>query len=221
MTVTRDYVINGETMVFVRFGEHIQSPMSPMVSGIDPAILPGPAYEWQLGLTAGEIRVSPRPKFRDINVDDYSPEVPAEVLANIADADIRMTLVHYDPQILDICFGESMGGINPVGPWAAGQMVGAGTMLGGGLPIYSSGSHYIGLRLSSPVLNRPWRFPTCYLTGSPLEIPLGTERTLAVCGWRAIPYGNALVSVNPGSENPIYNLQEVRSSGMVLWDRSG
>ncbi len=171
------------------------------------------------------IRITPRFSHLDIHADDFGPEVPPEVLWQGADCEIRMTLVHYDSAMLDICLQQAMGGarqiVPPIGP--TGIFGPIGTPMGSLLPLLASGNFYMSLNLASPVLGMPWHFPACYLTGPPVEIPLGTERTLAVCIWRAIPYVSTFTSgmtlTSSGSLDTI-SFSEILSSGAILWDRN-
>jgi hypothetical protein len=204
--VTRDYVINGETLVKVKGNGALAS------SGF-----PGEAALWELGLASEAVRVVPRFSYQDVHTDDFGPNIPAEVMWMLADVRIEMVLVHYDRAVLDACISEAMGGIS----FPAGAIAPAGQCLGRGLPLFSSGNHYVSLSLMSPVLGVPWRFPASYLDSSPLIIPLGTERTLAHLSWRAIPYRlPAWPGFNPSAiVNNFRSGAEIVSSGIVLWDQ--
>lgn len=170
--MARGFVINGETLVAV-------------AGNLVP--LAGPIFV-ELGLAQDAVRVVPRFYHEDLYVDDFGPRVPAEVMHMLVDINVYMTLVHYDNAVLNACVRESMAGSidNP-----------AGVPMGRGQPLYGPGNHYMTLVLFSPVLGQPWVLNTCYLTGQPLEIPLGTSRTLASLAWRAIPY--AVPTRPPGS----------------------
>jgi len=85
--------------------------------------------------------------------------------------------------------------------------------MGNGRPLLTSGNHYLSLNLSAVKPATPWRFPACYLADRPIEYPLGTEKSVAVLNWRAIPYGPQF-NPNDGS------LREIVSSGTVLWDHT-
>ena len=176
----REYIVNGETMVFVK--------------GCNASAI---AELSELGLSDSSIVITLNSKHLDIGVDDYGNDIPAEELWMLASANIRMTLVHFDNDVLSACISESMAG------GTEGTMVAAGTPMGGGAPLLSSINHYIGLNLSSQI-GTPWRFPSAYLSEQPMIYPLGTERSLVVLNWRAIPYGLF------GSE--------ITSSGVVLYD---
>lgn len=184
--MARDYVISGETLVRVK-----GNPSSAIASLSE------------LGLAEKEVRIVPRFIHQDVHTDDFGPEIPAEVLAMLADVTIRMTLVHYDKSILDTCLAESLGGGTP------GVMPGAGVPMGAYSAVTTGNNHFISLNLLSPQLNFPWRFRAAYLANTPAEIPIGTERTLAVLTWRAIPYAFPPSSVG-----------EIQSKGTILWDRT-
>lgn len=195
--MSRAVVINGECLVKVRFGAHIEHIFDPLGEEIESE---GVFYE--LGLSEDQIRITPRFVHKDIRVDDFGDEVPAEVMAKLAEITITMKLIHYDPSILDVCIAESLGGNAILGT----EMTGAGALMGQNVIPGGEGNHFIGLSLMSPVLNKPNFFPTSYLAVRPVEIPLGTERTVVLCNWRAIPYGR------PGLDG-----SEIQSSGTRLW----
>jgi hypothetical protein len=211
--MSRDYIINGETLVKVKLGAQYPSVISPGIAS-------GNIFE--LGLAIDKINISPVFYQRNIYVDDFGPNVPAEIACQIAEVNISMTLVHYDKRILDWCMAESMGGVVVKrvfgGPEFefAGTLAGAGVLLGNNLPLQASGGHFISLNLTSPQLSFPWRFPASFLTTTPLVIPLGTEKTMAVCQWKAIPYA----PVERPSLSGVMSGQELVSSGITLWDHS-
>lgn len=170
--MARDFRINGEALVTVKGGEHL--------SGFALGSLT------ELGLTTDEIRVVPRYYHRDLRVDDYGSDVPAETLGMLADCTVRMTLIHYDDAALSSCLRESAAG----GRFANvdGRFNPAGTPMGNYCPLFASGCHYISLNVLSPQGDLPWRFPTSYMTGPPVEVPLGTKASAVMVNWRAIPY---------------------------------
>ena len=195
--MARDVIINGETMVRVRFGGHV----SPSVSNI----VGSSTNLSELGMADAAVRIMPRFSHQDVNIDDFGPDVPAEVLFNLAEVNIQFTLVHYDIAVLARCLQESMAG----GGFATGNegtMAPAGQPMGAGLAPLSSGNHFVSLNLLSPVLAYPWRFRSAYLADRPVEIPIGSKRTLAICNWRAIPY------------QPLAS--EILSSGAPLFDHT-
>ncbi len=210
----RDFVINGESLVSVRGGAHMGSGAIGVYS--------------ELGLTTDQIRIIPRYYQRAIYVDDFGPDCPVELLAGIASVDFRLNLIHYDPNVLDIMMRESMvGGAGP--GTTAGIFAPWGTPMGGGMPLLASGNHYFGVNIASPILNFPWRFFNCYLPEQPVEIPLGTEKSITSCNIRAIPYQSPLgpsesVSLSSGGilvNGVVQGPREIKSAGVKLWDHEG
>lgn len=174
--MARDFWINGETMVYVK-------------GRSDSAI----ASLTELGLADSSIRITPNFRYDDIKVDAWG-EIPPEVQFMLSDVMITMTLVHFDRSVLATCLQLSQGGAP-----SEGQMARAGQRLGNNQPRFgpatgspptgnNAGNNYIGLNLSSPVAGQPWRFYYTYLTGPPMEFPLGAERSVVTLHWRAIPY---------------------------------
>lgn len=211
-----DFIIYGPTLAAVKGGEHASGFLN--ISG----------FVVELGLAVEDITISPHFSHMDIVPSDFGPNVPAEIMWNLTDVQIQMTLVHYDPVVLDGAMSEAMGGIT-VNPTLlptvtfdlAGRMNPAGSVLGNGLPIYASGNHYISLYLlnTSPppgsVLNASgevpvsgfepgYVFPTAYLDSKPLVIPMGTATSKVITSWRAIPYRPIYyLSTAPTSELPL------------------
>ena len=184
--------------MLVKFGDQVRTTQF----GIDN----NNSALFQLGLASEESRITPNYVHMDVKVDDFGPQIPAEVLAQMSDVNIAMRLIHYDRNVLDACLAESLG-LNG-GNFAAGIMTPAGYPLGQNLPVLASGCHYISLNLTSPQLNFPWRFPASFLTGPPVIIPLGTTTTIADLNWRTVPYAR---------QTPLI---EIQSSGRVLWDHT-
>lgn len=180
--MARDFLINGECLVTVKGGAHM--------SGRNIGNLA------ELGLASEGIRVEPHFGFVDMHVDDFGQEAPVDTMAMPGWATINMNLIHYDRNVLDICWREAMG-------WGvfsdfAGFTAPAGKPLGGYKERFASGNHLIGLNLSSPVETFPWRFLYTHLTAPPLMIPLGTKTSIAQLVWRAIPY--VLPTLSGGTE---------------------
>lgn len=207
--MSRDFQINGETLVKVK--------------GVGGLLAEdGTAGLHELGLAAQGIVVAPRFHHRDVHVDDFGPNCPAEVQWLLAEVSISMLLIHYDRGVLDACIGESMGGTDggDAGIFAAG----GGLPLGGGWPRFNPDCHYVSLNLLSPVLDYPWRFLTCYLADQPAQLPVGTSKTIATVNWRAIPYSPLYVSgaaTGSGSfsqSGVTYRRREQVSAGTILWD---
>jgi len=208
--VTRDFVINGEALVKVKFGDHIlELPFGES----------GTLHE--LGLAVDEVRITPTYHHRDISPDDYGGQAPAEVMTLLAEAEIRMRLVHYDVDVLDAVLAESQGLDGAL--FFAGRLAPAGTLLGGFSQRVAgriaSGCHFMSLNILSPQLNFPWRFPAAYLQQPPIDLPLGVRRTLVDLNWRAVPYTVPPLTVLPVVGNPI-GPGEILSSGVVLWDHT-
>ncbi len=163
-------------------------------------------------------------------MDDFGPFIAAEVMSQIADVNIDMVLVHFDPDILDVCQIESM-----VAGWSTmdafgsltvntpGTLAGAGSLLGNGVPALMSGCHFISLNILSQVAVRPYHFPTAYLTGPAIVYPLGTGYSAVEMNWRAIPYrAPQVVTAISGGMSGMTSFSafggEILSSGAVLWD---
>lgn len=195
--MTRGFVTYGEAMVYVR------GPEGSIIEEIT-----------ELGLCSESIRITPRYNHLDILTDDFGPSVPVEVLSNMADAKVSMTLVHFDWNIVDYCMYLAMGGTGPVNDEQDydGSLSQAGSPLGFGKPMYDPSNHYVSLYLRSatetlsPPTNVPYRFICSYLDGQPLEIPLGTERSLLQLSWRVIPY------------RPFTGDEISSEGGLKLWD---
>lgn len=166
--MARDYQINGEAMVSVK-----SNPLSSI------------AALTQLGLSDNSISWSVTFKHMDIAVDAWGGDngPPPEVQAFLIEANIQMTLVHFDRTVLEECVRLSTGG-----GAVEGSLPRAGSRMGGGVARFAAGNNFIGLNISGPVSNRPLRFYFAYLTGTPIVYPIGTRRTVASMNWRAIPY---------------------------------
>ena len=213
MPTQRDYQIFGPALVQVRFGAHMPAGLSNITGSTTNLC--------ELGLTSDAIRISPAITQKGIHTDDYGPDVPAELMWLLGEVRVRMTLVHYDADVLDVAWTESMGGpfyLSDQGAGTfttagdsnvltAGWMQPAGMLYGNGLARLASGNHYMGLNVTS-ASGIPYRFPTAVLAEQPFELPLGAEKSLTVLNWRAIPY------------NPPNAAGDVYSSGAVLWDRT-
>lgn len=224
-------------MVRIKFGAHLSSgalttsgvcipPNNPFPAAINPIIgdqLPSgqsPSYcTYELGLTADAIRIMPKFIHADVKTDDFGPDVPAEVMANIAELMVTLNLVHYDRYVLDVCLSESLGGVNFVpgqGGFMGYSLAGAGTLLGRNRLAGASGCHFMGLNIISATGDEwNWRMPTSYLVQQPLVMPIGTRRSIATLSWRVIPY-RPMTATLVGSG--VYAISEAQSSGSVLWD---
>lgn len=164
--MARDFSINGESLVQVKGA-----------AGTTIANLA------ELGLAEGPISVTLDLRHKDILLDAWGGEIPADVQVMLGAANIAMGLIHMDLAVLDECLRLSFGG-----PATMGQVSRAGTRLGANTARLAAGWKYVSLNISSPIAGRPWRFYNAYLTGPPLVYPLGTEKSVAVLNWRAIPY---------------------------------
>lgn len=184
--MSRGWFINGESMVSVK------GNTGTGISSIT-----------QLGLSDGPIRVSADFRHRDINLDAFGGEIPPDVQFMLAAVNVSMGLIHVDRDVLDACLRESMGGSATIGAVAR-----AGVVLGGGVARFAAGWHYVGLNILSPVANKPWRFYAAYLTASPMEHPLGTEKSVITVNWRCIPY-----ALDPWGDG-------TGASGVPIWDHT-
>ncbi len=187
----RDFFTNGETMVYVRGGAHLAEGLG--------------GDRTELGLALDDVKVIPRYIHRDVHVDDFGPEVPAEVLSMIAEVNVRMTLSHYDNLMLRVLQAGSLGSFNN-----DGTMPPAGTPLGQNKELFSSGCNYFSMELASPQANDPITFRTGYLAMQPVVLPLGTTYSKVDLNWRFIPY-KPIPSTGAGGE--------IKSSGAILWYR--
>ncbi len=249
----RDFQINGESMVRIKFGSHMSGRV------IDSYLISGyPSNLYDLGLSVDQIKIAPTFHHVEQKSDDFGPNGVPETRWEIADCRIDMDLVHYDPDVLDACMVESMGGgiIVPVGSplippttagivgfnnapqnsFFAGVLPSMGTPMGGNFPPLSSGNHYMSLSILSPQGNYPYRFPTAYMPSNPLEIPLGTNKSIVRLSWRAIPYryhvplsnGGVSTLKSPAVGTGVANIasistttlpySDIISSGSVLFD---
>lgn len=144
----------------------------------------------QLGLAPDPIRVKITPKYLDIQVDSWGAgNVPPEVQNMLAEAHITMTLVNFDPSVLQTATANMMAG-------SAGTFARAGTFMS---------SFMQPLKLTSPVGGIPYTFPNTYLMQG-YEWPLGVERSLVVCTFRALAL--------PAGGDPQF------AAGSVLWTYS-
>lgn len=195
--MARGWFVNGETLVLVKGRSD---------SGI--------ASLSQLGLSPDKISVEPQYYHEDINVDAWG-KAPAEVQWMLGTLNVRMTLVNVDMQVLSICAALSQGGAPaaiaaPQSFAAAGVMNRAGTTMGGNVARFAPGNNYIGLNLSSPIGNLPFRFFYAYLAQPPYSIPLGTEKSIITLNWRVIPYTQDPAGISNGV---IYG-----ATNYALWD---
>ena len=202
--MARAFVIPGETMVKVLGGGHNSGTLI-FRSGMGMT-----SYNLvELGLATEEIKITPKFHRREVHIDDYGPEVPAEIMWMLAEVNISMKLIHFDQNILSVCLKNSMGGATanafPQGiirggdadggrriglSWGGGVMKPAGSFMGNYKPLTYSGNYYLTLGLQCeqfPESMRYWRFFATYIDDV-FEYPVGTERSIVELNWRCIPY---------------------------------
>lgn len=204
----------------------------------------------ELGITQGPPTLRPQFSHRDVNVNSFGDgQTPIECLWNGAVFTFSTDFIHYDKNVLDAVVAESMAGSfvdsaqevdgqqvlgdNPPAIFA-GTFAPIGTPMGGYNPLYASGNHFMTVWFISaqPMTSGafPYRFPACYLTGPPLELNIGTERSIARCNWRAIPYTIPPLTMSDTSltqgkffqsgQSPSISNYSFNSNGAVLWDRT-
>ena len=194
--MARDFQISGPCLVLVK----------GRVDSLIPSIT-------ELGLAPDAITVTPVFRHEDIVVDAWG-QAPPDIQFMLAWVNISMTLVHYDKEVMQEITRLSMAGAP-----AEGQLQQAGQRMGNNQPRFAgkvvsnlpdtglnAGNNFIGLNLTSPVENLPWRFLYTYLAEPPLSLPMGTRRTYAGLNWRGIPY----------TQDP-YN-GGAGAYGALLWD---
>jgi hypothetical protein len=196
--VAREFYVFGEFIVKVRGGTVEDE------NGNDQA---------ELGLTTDKVRVFPVYHHQDVYTDDYGPNVPVETLWGMSEARIFMDLVHYDTDVLDQCMALAAGvdeSLTPLYPDELDGLAGpAGRPMGAGLPLYDANNNYLSVYLIPANFlsaKRPYRFKACYIDSRPLEIPLGTERTMVRLSWRCIPYRTCMSG------------EITSTNGTLLWD---
>lgn len=209
----RDFQIFGEALVYVKGGQHMSGGPIGVLS--------------ELGLSTDQITITPNYYHRAVMADDFGKQVAPEYLVDLQTVTVNMTLVHYDNEVLEICLDESTGG-NSTGRFTDGQTSYFGTMaagglpMGGGVPRLFSGNHYVGVSIVGGDF-APYRFLTCYLADRPVEIPIGTNRSEVRLTWTAVPYrpllGSGGYSLSVSGSAAGFTVQEILSSGTVVWDR--
>lgn len=237
ITGTRQFAVNGPCLVKVKGRGTLFDKIIP--DGPDE---PDNVRFNELGLTSEQILISYVSHHRDLLTDDFGPQVPAEILVQLAECRIQMTLIHYDPYVLQACLSESMGGAYDTQVYLGDSylmprpemMFAANRPLGGGVPVLRNGCHYIELYITSPYLATPWMFPTSYIIHE-TKIPLGTETSKVDLIWRSIPYKSQYryAGANETSGVPLfvsgtylgqptvsgYLYQETLASGTLVFDR--
>jgi hypothetical protein len=165
--MARDFYINGEALV------RVKGHSASLIANVS-----------ELGLSNAQIRVTPQFRHKDIGVEAWG-DAPPEVQVMLGTVSVTMTLVHFDPDVLNECLRLSQAGPSAGNP---GVLPHAGTRLGGGVARFAPGNNFMGLNISSTAALRPWRFFFSYLTGPPMEFPLGNEKSIVTLNWRVIPY---------------------------------
>ncbi len=213
----RSFTVPGECMVSVKGGEQM--------SGGPIAVLS------ELGLASDSITVTPTYYHKDVLVDDFGPNVPADLQQYLAEVRVSMTLIHFDPSVLDLCANEALGGGDSqfvVNTRPAGEILApTGRLLGRFRNRFWSGWHYVGLNLSATDLATGWRFFQATLTGQPFIYPMGTEAAGVRLEWRCLPYCSPWLSGGTlGRSGAIqvgdivwHPRNEMQSSGATIWDR--
>jgi hypothetical protein len=87
--------------------------------------------------------------------------------------------------------------------------------MGNGAARFAAGNNYIGLNLTSPVANLPYRFWYARLANDPFKAPMGTERQVVSLNWRIIAYSNDPWGGGTAQPNTVAG---TGSLGAVLWD---
>lgn len=165
----------------------------------------------QLGLSEDSVGVDLDAKHQDIKVNAWGNGfVPAEEQVFIASAGVSMRLVNFDPDVLEECYRLGMAA--PV----FGQAGRTGARMGGNNARFAAGNNYIGLNITSPVSNRPYRFFYARLT-SRLVLPHGTERQVATATWLAIPFTNDPFGGGTAQPNTAAG---TGSLGAQIWDHT-
>lgn len=212
--MSRAFILPGETLITVRGGAHMSGGT---IGGV-----------YELGLSSDAIVVAPSFSYEDVKVDDFGPNVPADLQWMLSEVRIRAALIHYDKEVLEVMQDESMGGAGfvPIGNGLLDQKPGcmapAGMLMGGRKAMYASGNHFFSFTLHNSDLGSgtPWRFRKCVLAENPAIYRLGTNASLVDVTVRAIPYWSPTTTTTAsggGSSLTTLN-REIQSSGAILWD---
>jgi hypothetical protein len=181
--VARRIVVNGESLVYVK------GPAGSAIANLS-----------ELGLSDNPIVISIQPSHKEVLLDAWG-DVPLDVQTMNTQATCTMTLIQFDPDVVEEIARLSMGGAS-----ATGRVARAGTLLGNGLARFAAGNNYFGLNIASPVGQRPWRFFTTYMPQPAVQWPLGAEKTVVTLSFRAIPYTEDPWRGGIGAQNfPLYD----------------
>ena len=198
--MARSWYVNGESMVWV--------------VGNAAGVL---GTTRQLGLTADAIQIIPNFKHKPIHVDAWGGGMggaTVEVQYFLQDVELVMNFIHFDLTVMSACLQESQG-LTSVAGVSPGVLGRTGALMGNNLPRGAAGNHYISVNIASPVEANPFRFYYCYMTGPPVRIPLGTEKSVFSTHWIAIAYTNdpwGGGSAQPGT------VAGTGSAGAIIWD---
>lgn len=213
----RDFVINGECMVYVRGNGALGSSTT------------GDPQKHELGLTADGVQIYPQLYHDPVHTSQHGDKVQVETRWKLASCEVHMKLVHFNRDVLRACIQESTAApLNTINDpdstdiFTDGWVGPAGSFLGGGKQLWESGCHYVSVGVTSPVDNFPWRFPASYLMGPPLLYPIGTESTVAELRWKVIPY-QVPYQANQPTTGPFSGQGRVRGElfGVNGYNRNG
>jgi hypothetical protein len=209
VAAVRQWVITGPALVLVKGNIYV-----PGEGNVDQPSM------WELGLALDDIRVSLYPRHKNILVDDFGPDIPADVMAQMCDATIAMKLSHYAEDVLDQCFNMANG--TKGNGTVHGILNGAGVLLGGGAnlhdPYYSytsissSGNSFISLNIEGFGEGEDayrLQFPSSFLQGPSPVIPIGAKHCLPDLLWRAVPYAPPTLSGEIIGSGAILYLKEL------------
>jgi hypothetical protein len=181
----------------------------------------------ELGLCHESARIEFNFRHDDVRTEDYGQEVPADLRYQMATARLSLTLLHYDPIVLEVLQQEALGGrtLRPPGPAGAPDWIGfaggfgrPGTLMGGRKAMYASGNRFVAVsivpagRADPEQQDTPYRFRKCVLSEMPLRLSLGAECSLAQLTFRCLPY------CDPTEDGSAVKRAEHFYSGTVLWD---
>lgn len=216
----RDFFVNGPALVKIK-GNGALANATTHVAALH-----------ELGLSSDAISITPRFVYKPQKLADYGDDIAPDTIWMMADCTITMTLIYFNPFVLRGCLMESMAGGGRIpgveDPFFGGQLTpvdgvlpAAGTPMGAMIPLMTSGNHYMSLNILSPNAEYPWRFPASCLAEQPMEMPLGTAKSMVKLTWKAIPYpnltlGGAGQKLFPG-DKAFARYKYQGSSGAILW----
>lgn len=164
--MSRTIFVNGESLVYVK------GPQGSAIAALS-----------ELGLAQEQLRITLNPKHEGVALDAWGGEgSPMDIQIMLASVTVTMTLLHYDPDVLEECVRLGMGGS------AFGKLGRAGKLMGNGLSRFAAGNNFIGLNVASPVGQRPWRFLYSHTTGPAADYPLGARKSVVTVNWTVVPY---------------------------------